>query len=299
MTFPGIYNLTLLTPLFSRGSYDATAADSAEIRAPSVRGQLHHWLRQLNYGADIERAIFGAVQKGFGGDDKPSASKIVIRVAKVAGEKRTPPTLPHKQGGYSSPKAAYSAGTTFELHVLERLGGLPPLARAAFTRTLETWLVAGALGLRSTRGGGAFQWEQAPSDAISYSSRLETLLRGAPLRVAILDRPFDAAEQARAVITDTISHQALAFARFPLGAVKQGWRDNSGAPARKTSPLRFTIRRIAGRYHIIALWDARSHVTGNSVADLRKAIEVIANGTGQSQPKRIGQMLRESALYLP
>jgi hypothetical protein len=295
MTHP-IYKLTLLTPLFSRGSYDATAADSAEIRAPSIRGQLHHWLRQLNYSPDLERAIFGAVQRGFGGEDKPSASKIVIRVANIQGQRGTPATLPHKPGGQASPKAAHLPGTTFELHVLERLGGLSPEARIAFKQTLDAWLLAGSLGLRSTRAAGAFQWEDAPQDVTTFQRQFAHIVGDSRLNFDVLSPAFPSAEKARETATDTVSHQALASDRFPLGAVKQGFRDNSGAPPRKTSPLRFTVRKFSDGYRIIALWDARTEVTSNNSKDLARAIELLDEGSHLSVPKKIGAMLRNSAL---
>lgn len=290
------YKLTLLTPLFSRGSYDSIAADSAEIRAPSIRGQLHHWLRQLNYGPDLERAIFGAVQKGFGGEDKPSASKIVIRVANIQGHRGTPATLPHKAGGLASHKAAHLPGTTFELHVLERLGGLTPEAQIAFDRTLQAWLLVGSLGLRSTRAGGAFQWDQATPDIATFRRQFMHVVGDARLQFDVLSPALPSAEEARKIATDTVSHEALASAHFPLGAVKQGYNDNSGAPPRKTSSLRLTVRKFTDGYRLIALWDARSEVTGNNQNDLNKAISLLAEGSPLSSKKRIGEMLTRSAL---
>jgi len=296
MTTPATYKLTLLTPLFSRGSYDAMDEDSAEIRAPSIRGQLHHWLRQLGYSANVERAIFGAVQKGFGDQEKPSASKIVIRVGRIEGQKGTPPTLPHKDGGHSSPKAAYLAGTTLELHVLERLGGLSEDARPAFNRTLEAWLLAGSLGLRSTRAGGSFQWDRAPTDPETFRIDFTRLVGNAPCRFDVLSPAFKSAEEARRVATDTVSHQALAHVRFPLGAVKQGFKDTSCAPQRKTSPLRLSVRRFSDGFRLIATWDTRVAVTGNSTNDLAVAVQLLANGSNMSAQKRIGAMLSNSPI---
>jgi len=291
-----IFKLTLLTPLFSRGSYDVTSAESAEIRAPSIRGQLHHWLRQLNYGPVLERAIFGAVQKGFGDEDKPSASKIVIRVANIQGQQGTPATLPHKSDGLASHKAAHLPSTTFDLHVLERLGGLAPEAQVAFNRTLQAWLLVGSLGLRSTRAGGSFQWDEAPLDIETFRRQFAHLVGDARLQFDVLGPALKSAEEARKIATDTISHQALATGRFPLGAVKQGHKDTSGAPLRKTSPLRLTVRKFTDGYRLIALWDARNEVTGNNQSDLQKAVKLLAEGSPLSSQKIIGQMIMNSSL---
>jgi len=289
--------LRLLTPLFSRGSYDTENAESAEIRAPSIRGQLHHWFRQLGGLPQDEAAIFGSVHQNFGGSGQGVASKIVVRVSSISGARGTPATLPHKSGGQSSPKAAYLAGTTFVTCITERLGGIPSLqAQQMFSRSLEAWLLLGSLGLRSTRAAGAFQWDEAPLDPSEYHRRLETVIGSARLRFDILKPVFTSAEEARKVATDTINHQALIQEGFPLGAVKQGERDQSGAPKRKTSPLRLTIRQFHDGFRLLATWDGRYEVTGNTPEDLMRAITKLAIGTSQSTPKQIGKLLQGSRL---
>jgi hypothetical protein len=296
------YRLTLLTPLFSRGSYDASLPDSAEIRAPSIRGQLHHWLRILGYGAAVEREIFGSVHRDFGGRGlDPAASRVVVRVSRILGHKGTPATLPHKFGGQASPKAAYLPGTSFELHVLERLGGLSEKTREAFHRALETWLCAGTLGLRATRASGSFRWERlsatGPIPAMSWSNCEETLRRlldMAPCRWALLGKTFTQPEEARKVVSDTIGgrddrdgQSELARLRDPLGKVFGG---------RKTSPLRFRILACEGTHRILALWDDRTAVTHNQPRDLAAVIGLLANGTQSSRPKEIGRLLAGTAL---
>ncbi|MBP7373230.1 MAG: type III-B CRISPR module RAMP protein Cmr1 [Opitutaceae bacterium] len=277
------YSLTFLTPLFSKGSYD----DKPEIRPPSIRGQIHWWFRALGGKYDDEKAIFGGVHNG------TMASKIVVRVSNVCGQSNIANTLPHKNGGLASPKAAYMPDCSFTLHILERLGGLAD-HQQAFERALHAWLLAGSLGLRSTRGGGAFQWDKAPTRPDQFRSTLDGLLQGAPLRAALLDEAFPTAEAARTCATDTISHQAMARIRFPLGAVRQGAADP--APPRKTSPLRLTIRHFDDGYRLIAVWDNRTAVTGNTLRDLAEASDLLANGTRVSTPKKIGTLLSNSPL---
>lgn len=101
------YSLTFLTPLFSKGSYD----DKPEIRPPSIRGQIHWWFRALGGKYDDEKAIFGGVHNG------TMASKIVVRVSNVCGQSNIANTLPHKNGGLASPKAAYMPDCSFTLHI--------------------------------------------------------------------------------------------------------------------------------------------------------------------------------------
>jgi hypothetical protein len=276
------YRIRFTTPLFSKGSYD----DRPEIRPPSIRGQLHWWFRALGYNYQDEKAIFGGVHGG------AIASKVMVRVGGIKGETGEANTLPHKTGGQASPKWAYKPGTAFDLHISERLGGLSEKHRAAFQRALETWLLLGTLGLRATRGGGSFVWEakvgtdiSAPATFEDYANRIRELLEGAPLKAAILPESFTSAEAARGVVSDTLGGRQdhpgendLARLNHPLGRVFGG---------RKTSPLRFRIVQIGSQFHIAAVWDARSEVTGNRPGDLQGIIDLLA-----SRRKEIGRLMK-------
>jgi hypothetical protein len=295
------YRIQFITPLFSHGAYE----DLPEIRSASIRGQLHQWLRMLGGKPADERAIFGSVHKDFGGRDQaPTASRLVIRVSdlpKHNGPAPWLPTLPHKPGGANprnapnAPRCAFAAGTNFTLMVGERLGGLTEAHWKLADRTIHTWLLAGSLGLRGTRGGGSICWKDAPSDVKEYRERLAELLNGAPLKYDLLERAFADSEDARKVITQTIDHRALHDISYPLGAVRQGVDDP--APSRKTSPLRLTIRQFADGCRILAIWDDRQSVSGNKQSQLRSAVERLADGTPRSQPTEIGRLLKESNLY--
>ncbi len=274
--------LTFITPLFSKGSYD----DRPEVRAASIRGQLHWWFRALGGSHGYEKAIFGGVH----GD--PVASKIVTRVGNVQGQTGEVNTLPHKHGGQASPKWAFKPGASFELHLLERLGGLSDTHRTAFRRALEAWLHLGTLGLRATRAGGSFSWEPLTEDAPAmpttldaWQTRCEEILRGAPLKLHLTRESFATAEEARRVVSDTIGgrddrqgEDSLSRINHPLGRVFGG---------RKTSPLRFRILPIAGRFHIAAVWDDRNAVTGNQQGDLISAVRLLS-----TKGKRLGTLLQ-------
>lgn len=280
------YRITLLTPLFSKGSYE----DCPEIRPPSIRGQLHWWFRALGGTYDAEKTIFGGVHQG------ATASKLVVRVSDISGKTGECATLPHKSGGQASPKHAFLPGTTFTLHLLWRLGGVRAEEKALFDRARDAWLLAGSLGLRSTRCGGAFGWDGAPTDEDHYTKELNRICETTRLRFSILPVTFKTAEEARRNATDTISHQALVRQKFPLGAVKQGPSDTSNAPQRKTSPLRLTVRRFPDGFRLIAVWDGREEVTGNTIQDLKEAAQVMSRGGPLSQPKTIGTLLLDSTL---
>jgi hypothetical protein len=287
------HRIEFLTPLFSRGAYD----DLPEIRPASIRGQLHWWFRLLGGKYDDEKSIFGGVHGG------ATASKLVVRVSDLpinGASAAWLPTLPHKPGGQNprnapnAPRCAMPPGTAFTMTVLERLGGLTEVHRKLVDRTIETWLLAGSLGLRATRGGGSFHWDGARADEAGFRAKLSELLQGAPLRFDLLGRIFTKAEDARKVATETIAHQAFEDIYYPLGAVRQGNNDN--APGRKTSPLRLTVRRFSDGYRILAVWDDRRTVTGNTSNHLREAIERLANGTAHSRPTELGRLLQQSSL---
>ena len=283
------YRLEFITPLFSRGSYE----DRPEVRPASIRGQLHWWFRALVGNATDEKAIFGGVHGG------ATASKVVVRVSSLVGTTGRVDTLPHKNGDQASPKVAYQVGTKFDLQILSRLGGLDKRLQSALDRTLETWLLLGSLGLRSTRAAGSFRWEPLPPlsdgsfrfspDFQAFEVRCQELLRGAPVRFALLGQNYSIAEQARRVVSDTLGgrddHQGqndLARLNHPLGKIFDG---------RKTSPLRFRIVGIGNAFRIAAVWDARMAVTGNLSDDLTGIISLLR----QRKPA-LGEQLAASGL---
>jgi CRISPR type III-B/RAMP module RAMP protein Cmr1 len=285
--------ITFITPCFCRGA-DCSKNGAPEIRPPSIRGQLHWWFRALGGSWTDENAIFGNVHGG------ATASKVIIRVrAPLAPQTQSSPTLPHKQGGPSAaPKKAIAAGSTFNLLVSWRLN--PASAqKKAFDRALDAWLLLGALGLRATRGSGNFSCEKKqPATPETYAATIAGITVNTRLRAALLNKTYTTAEAARRDITDTLSHQAFAHERFPLGAVRQGPRDQSGAPSRKTSPLRLRVVKFAAAatatFQIAAIWDGRQAVTGNTHDNLQAAIHQLATAN-----KPIGHQLANSPLAQP
>ncbi|MFN0128939.1 MAG: hypothetical protein ACKV19_19885 [Verrucomicrobiales bacterium] len=210
----------------------------------------------------------------------------------VTGHPAEVATLPHKQGGQASPKFAFKPGATCHLHFSQRLGGLDDRLGSSFNRTLETWLLLGTLGLRATRAGGSFSWNaltdgapQMPESLDAWHARCNDLLKAAPLKFHIANESFAAAEEARRVVSNTIGGRddregvdSLARISHPLGRV---FGD------RKTSPLRFRIIPIVNRFHIAAVWDDRTAVTGNRASDLAALVEML-----HAKRKPIGLLLR-------
>jgi hypothetical protein len=160
------YHLEFITPAFCAGADQS----KAEIRVPSIRGQLRWWFRVLGGTPEQERRVFGGVH----GD--PVRSAIMLRVADVQprSDKRDLPkwTNPREsplaylayfatvsgesKGQRYEEGAFFSPGTSFRLHIRRRA---PMLAadEALFDQSLVAWTRLGVLGMRGTRAFGALR----------------------------------------------------------------------------------------------------------------------------------------------
>lgn len=153
------YNLEFITPAFLAGADQG----KAELRAPSVRGALRWWFRVLGGTRKEEAEVFGGVQDG------ARKSKVVVRTeVKPVHKPFTAPkplsdlgylyyfaTVSGERKGIRIETSAYFAeGTQFALHVSEN--GLDAELSAKFGQTVECFIRLGSLGLRATRGCGAF-----------------------------------------------------------------------------------------------------------------------------------------------
>lgn len=192
----------ILTPCICTG-YDQRRA---EIRAPSIRGQLRWWFRALGGQLSEEKAIFGGVHH------RAQASSLVTRVTAVRGptscqnladlgwredDPRAYLLWPLRPTHHSDQKRGFLEprdGNTpsFELQISHRLirGGaeLPD-------RVLEAFALLGALGTRSRRAFGSI-WptgmlldgspERLPQTVPELEAKLRSVLDGTGLRVLAL-----------------------------------------------------------------------------------------------------------------
>lgn len=270
--------ITFITPCFCRGA-DCSDNGEPEIRPASIRGELHWWFRILGGTPQEENAVFGNVNGG------GMASKIVIRVKYPDLGVQSMATLPHKKGKQdkqdnqdkmAASKKAFKPGSAFELLISTRLGGLSVDLEKKFERALEAWLHLGALGLRSTRGGGNFSWEGQPQTPEEYRQAIALF----NLKTVLIDEVFERAEDARTVISDTLDYKAFDDNNAPLGKIN----------GRKTSPLRFRIIKFSDSdYRIAAIWDGRTEVTGNTAGDLKNAVQIL-----KESKKQIGILLDQA-----
>jgi CRISPR type III-B/RAMP module RAMP protein Cmr1 len=167
----GTFHLELITPCFCGG---AEPEKQAEIRAPSIRGQLRWWFRTLGGFKslapmpvrDQEAMIFGSTA-----GDAGQAGKLVVRVSKAQVKVRDGQELGH--GNFSDP-----AYLTFPMQLREKKGqktnyaGRAVILEGSYSMTIiwrgndSIWddLLAlvtvfgnlGALGFRGRRAMGAF-----------------------------------------------------------------------------------------------------------------------------------------------
>ena len=167
------FTLELITPCFCAGADQARA----EIRAPAIRGQLRWWFRTLGGSGADERAVFGSVS------GTASASSIVIRILSVDPKPWSPPsftpndpesyvwyyasasgtTIKGAKGPRWNAQGALGIGTIFKFQLLQRRPLTPPL-QDQLDRAVRCFIQLGAIGLRATRGLGAFNCAQVPFD---------------------------------------------------------------------------------------------------------------------------------------
>lgn len=166
------YKLKLVTPCFCAGANQARA----ELRASSFRGQIRWWFRALGGTSEDERAVFGGVT------GSALASSIVVRVCDVKpGKAWTPPEplnlnsnsyvyyFARESGaagkGLKRPRwdrnAVIPPSTTFGLQIIQKRS-LAHGQQKLFDLALNCFLQLGAIGLRVSRGLGAFVCDEVP-----------------------------------------------------------------------------------------------------------------------------------------
>ena len=196
-----MFNLTesfeMITPCFCAGADQSYA----EVRAPSIRGELRWWFRVLGGTPEQERSVFGGVH----GEVK--ASKVVVRVSQVKEVHGNKADLPQNMGaplyylfhwvkaaqkdpqnkvtaGFRYESMAWLApGTEFTVAISSRFP-LETREQELLERAWKAFRLLGSIGLRHTRGLGAF----APKASVARSEVMDLLagLRKAGVIAAVL-----------------------------------------------------------------------------------------------------------------
>lgn len=222
------YSFKLLTPCFCGGADNQTAP--AEMRVPSIRGQVRAWHRELS-GAEMVNRIWGST-----GSETGASRVALVWDASVPARQAQPKPyiLPHKKQGS---RAALAAGQSFTL-ILQRLVGCSTGDWSAAQNAVKLWLLIGCLGLRANRAAGSVwpigAW--VPGDA----DQLGKILQGLrfPWPVQLVDTPPGTmAEELHRLASDTVKGRPHLF-----GEIK---------PRRQPSPAKFKVIELAGQPRLL------------------------------------------------
>jgi hypothetical protein len=174
------YHLEFLTPCFCAGADQAVA----EVRAPSIRGKLRWWFRVLGGSPAEEAEVFGSIR-----GDSGCGSSLVVRVSehaprsawqpfKFSGDSNTGYVL-YFAGRRWVTGGALPVGCCFQLQLVWRRS-LAPATKELFDLALESFLMLGSLGLRSTRGLGCFACEERPFSQDNWDNLLRRIRAKVP-----------------------------------------------------------------------------------------------------------------------
>jgi hypothetical protein len=244
------YSFKLLTACFCGGADNQAAP--AEMRVPSIRGQVRAWQRELACSEAVNR-IWGST------DGEACASRVgLICDASVLPLQAQPQhILPHKCQGRRS---ALSAGQSFTL-TLQRLVGCSSGDWTTAQNAIKLWLLIGCLGLRANRAAGSVwpldpdqkERKWVPQTPAQLGETLRNLGLSWPMQ--LIETPAGTtAEKLRCLASDTVKGHPDLF-----GDIKP----------RKPSPTRFKVIEVTGRPRLlvtappsISLTAARTALSG-------------------------------------
>ena len=243
------YSFKLLTACFCGGADNQTAP--AEMRVPSIRGQVRAWHRELA-GVDTVNRIWGSTA----GESGASRAALIWDASVPPRQAQPRPTiLPHKNQGL---RPALAAGQSFTL-TLQRLIGCSPGDWSAAQNAVKLWLLIGCLGLRANRAAGSV-WPVG-GWVPQTSAQLAQTLQGLGFRwpTQLVDTLAGTnAEELRRLASDTVKGHRNLF-----GEIKP----------RIPSPTKFKVIELAGQPRLLVtappsvnLATARSALSGPNKA---------------------------------
>lgn len=225
------YTLEFITPCFCAGADQARA----EIRVPAIRGQLRWWFRALGGTRDDEQEIFG----GIAGEEGESSAFVVRIVEFTRGRPWRPPKVepnapeayvwyyasisgkhkgPPGAGPRWSEQGNLPPGTRVRLQFVWRRQ-LPPDSQQRFEDALKAFLALGAIGMRVTRGVGAFTCLECPLTPQALV-QIEALLTRHKFGFLVYRKDLNSWTEAIRVAGETLKERLRP--EFPAG--KQGDR---------------------------------------------------------------------------
>jgi CRISPR type III-B/RAMP module RAMP protein Cmr1 len=166
------FNIEIVTPCFNAGADQSRA----EIRIPSIRGQVRWWFRALGGTRDEEKTIFGGVH----GD--PQRSKVILRLKEplVSDQAVNLHDLVGRDANLPQAYLLWPLRPTRDR--LQKRGMIPPgrtftllcstdarlqddVLQQKLASALELWILLGSLGTRSRRGYGSITFKETGAPA--------------------------------------------------------------------------------------------------------------------------------------
>jgi hypothetical protein len=250
------YSFKLLTACFCGGADNQNAP--AEMRVPSIRGQVRAWQREIA-GVETVNRIWGSTV----GDGGASRVGLMFDTLDPARQDHPRPyILPHKKQGA---RPALSAGQSFTLK-LQRLIGCSSDDWTAAQNGIKLWLLIGCLGLRANRAAGSVWPIDADREPRKWVPHTSSQL-GKVLRDLRFDWPVQlieasdgtTAEELRRLASDTVNGLPKLF-----GDIK---------PKRFPSPTKFKVIELDGRPRLLVTAHPSVSLTAthNALTGINKA----------------------------
>jgi len=188
----------IVTPCIMSGANQKLA----ELRAPSIRGQLRFWFRVMGGTIEEEKTIFGGIGKG----DEGRASSVVVRIKTARGDIKTISDqtmnniLPEVRYDYflwplrnsSNARGVIKENQTIELQI----SNLKNLDEQIGEKTIKAFLLLGSLGTRSRRCYGSIFPEKVvfnnkewiiPANIEQFKSEIKELLKDTNSKIIQID----------------------------------------------------------------------------------------------------------------
>lgn len=264
---PLTYSFSVLSETFAHGAYQTMNFNRPELRAPSVKGMIRWWHNTLGYSKQDADTLFG---QAIGAT---LASRVSIRVHSTTEvRQKVAQFMPHK-GQNGGSKTSISPDTGYLLTITNRREPLSDDLAKQIMRSVEAWLILGAIGQRANRAAGSIHWDQAPTTQKEFEIKAADLLGQSRVSFAILDPTFESTTEARAVAGDFLKDEA--FVGAPFGSARP----------RKPSPLKLKCVKIDENIRLLAVWDHRTESSDN----LTRGVRTLVNSN-----KDIGRMLEQA-----
>jgi hypothetical protein len=243
------YSFKLLTVCFCGGA-DSQGAP-AEMRIPSIRGQVRLMHRELSSVQEVNR-IWGSTTDGSGAS---RVGMVLDSANPPRPETSRTHILPHKRQGS---RPAIAEGRVFSM-TLQRLVGCTNTDWEAAQKALKAWLILGCLGLRSNRAAGSVWPVPSKNEDGKWipqsAAELGNTLRGYGCQRSLwlVDAPVGTtAENLRCIASDTVKNELL------FGDTEH------------SSPTKFKVVLLNGQPRLLV--SAPTSPSSINVAALRRAL---------------------------